>query len=75
MTQGPFGDVLPVGNRRPGGPAADSWVGRSDLWGDQELENGRHARASVSSSATHASIAHLTRAVYFETPDRAAASP
>ena len=27
------------------------------------------------SAATHASIAHFTRAMYFETPPRAAASP
>jgi hypothetical protein len=35
----------------------------------------RQARAMASSNATHASIAHLTRAVNFDTPDRAAASP
>ena len=34
-----------------------------------------HALAIASSRATHASIAHLTRAENFDTPDRAAASP
>jgi hypothetical protein len=34
----------------------------------------RQARASASSRATHASIAHFTRAENFETPDSAVAS-